>query len=40
MDMDGVVMFCASVSTCDIAFSMSLHVFPCAVLHACVIFVI
>ena len=34
------MVFCAFVSACDIAFSMSLPVFSCAVWYACVIFVI
>ena len=33
-------MFCAFVSACAIALSISLPVFSCAVLYACVIFVI
>ena len=37
--MDEVEVLCAFVSAYDIAFSMSLPVFSCPVLYACVIFV-
>ena len=40
IEVGGVVILCAFVSACDIAFSISLPVFSCAVLYACVIFVI
>ena len=40
IEVDEVVVLYAFVSACDIAFSMSLPVFSCAVLHAHVIFII
>ena len=38
--MGGGLVFCAFFSTCDIAFSVNLLVSSCAVVYACVIFVI
>ena len=38
-EVDGVIAFCVFVSTCDIVFSVNLLTLSCAVVYACVIFV-